>query len=132
MRTYHLIYITLASFLSCISIDVFANSDSINRDDLAKSNSQCAAYYDVVKDFVKPELKHEYIEKLNTHYYFAKQLHESNQSIEGRYKGDLMKMKDKLRTSSIEALVQENVIKCSSIESHTPLIIKAHMLKINP
>ncbi len=132
MSINHLIYIPLAYFLSFVSIDSFANSDTINRDVLAKSNAECAAYYDLVKDYVKSDVKHEYIEKINTHYNFAKQLHESNQSIESRYKEEQIKMKNKLSSSSIEALVKENVLKCSSVESHTPLIIKAHLLKVNP
>lgn len=120
---------------ACASSISIAQTPSPKRDDFAKINSSCAAFYDIAKEIVKPAVKHEYVEKFNVHTIYAKQLHESTQSVEKRYEADLEKRKSEFSEAQAKGSLNEyfskGMVNCSSVEFHTLLVIKEHKLKLN-
>lgn len=121
--------------LVCASSISMAQTSVPNRDEFAQINSGCAAFYDLLKEVVKPEVRRKYVDKFNMHKLYAKQLHESTESVESRYESDFASKKLAFTMAqsegSLNQYLSKEVLGCASVEMHTPLVIQAHNFKLN-
>lgn len=119
-----------------LSIPIFGGAQEVaaKADEWASSNSECAAFYSVVQKIVVPDAKPEYMRRFELHLRYAKGLHDSSESQSNRLISDIAKQAEKLNSATTGQakleFVRKGVLGCNSIESHTPLVIEAHKLKM--
>lgn len=114
---------------------VAAEQPLVKRDELAIANSWCAAFYSVVQRIVRPEARLEYEKKLENHLRYAKGLHESSEAQPTRFQKDIALQASALGEAKSDdakrSFFRNGMLRCNTIESHTPLIVKEHNLSMS-
>lgn len=109
---------------------------SDKRDELARSNSNCAAHYEVGKQHGAWYGSGPWVaDRLNVHKGYAMRLHEAVQSQEDRYAADLARKKQEFEDAAakgeVNAYVVEGMRACRVVELSTALSIQKYKLKLN-
>jgi hypothetical protein len=112
-----------------------AELPAVKRDDIAIVNSSCAAFYSVVQTIVRPEVRLGYEKKFAIHLHYAKGLHESSESQPTRLQTAIKQQAEMLNEAKSEdakrTWLRDGMLRCNTVESHTPLIVKEHKLTMD-